>query len=183
MPGCKLAMPLSGGASECSPRGRWSRPRSPPWLCTARRSQPVLAGLELMLKTAGDDAPPFMLDFLSHGHKAGSQVVLGFVARLDSKAIKALADGLSKLPADGPGGSAPGARCPPRSRCVAGGRCGCRQRQPCREGRRAGGPGRRWRLLDRSLAGAGHREGRRRGQHCPAQPGDRLRRRSGPGAR
>ncbi len=60
-----------------------------------------LGGLELMLKTAGGDAPPFMLDFLSRGHKTGCQVVLGFVARLDSKAIKALADGLSKLPAEG----------------------------------------------------------------------------------
>jgi HEAT repeat protein len=58
-----------------------------------------LAGLELTLKTTGDEAPAIIRGALEHGSPAARQVALGFVSNLDSKAIKTLADALPKLSA------------------------------------------------------------------------------------
>ena len=57
-----------------------------------------LAGLVGLLKTSGDDAGEAILDVLTHGEAASDNVAIGYVANVDSKSIKQLADGLPRLP-------------------------------------------------------------------------------------
>jgi HEAT repeat protein len=57
-----------------------------------------LAGLELTLRTAGINTATTMLKVLSLGDKQESDVAVGFVANLGGNQLRALADGLTKLP-------------------------------------------------------------------------------------
>ncbi len=57
-----------------------------------------LAGLEGMLKTGGDEAATTILQVLASKDALESSAAVGFVANLDSKGIKQLADGLTTLP-------------------------------------------------------------------------------------
>jgi len=64
-----------------------------------RPDQPArLAGLEGLLSTAGDDAAATILQVLARGDALETGVAVGFVASVDSKGIKQLADGLTTLP-------------------------------------------------------------------------------------
>ena len=57
-----------------------------------------LAGLEGLLRTAGDSAASKILEVLARGEPADTTVAVGFVAGVDSKGVKQLADGLTSLP-------------------------------------------------------------------------------------
>ena len=54
-----------------------------------------LAGLEGLLSTAGDEAAATILQVLARGDALETSVAVGFVASVDSKGIKQLADGLA----------------------------------------------------------------------------------------
>jgi HEAT repeat protein len=64
-----------------------------------RSTEPArLAGLDGVLRTAGSDAPEAILQVLSQGDAKETSVAVGYVANLDSAAIKRLAEGVSTLP-------------------------------------------------------------------------------------
>ncbi|MGO9598639.1 MAG: HEAT repeat domain-containing protein [Isosphaeraceae bacterium] len=57
-----------------------------------------LAGLVGLLRTSGDDAGEAILDVLAHGDAACDNIAIGYVANVESKSVKQLADGLPGLP-------------------------------------------------------------------------------------
>lgn len=57
-----------------------------------------LAGLEGLLRTSGDDVAGTILQVLARGDALDTSAAVGFVAGVDSKGIKQLADGLTTLP-------------------------------------------------------------------------------------
>lgn len=57
-----------------------------------------LAGLEGLLKTAGETVASKILETLARGEPAETAVAVGYVAMVDSKGIRQLADGLPSLP-------------------------------------------------------------------------------------
>jgi HEAT repeat protein len=56
------------------------------------------AGLEILLKTAGEEAPATILQVLARGDPLDSGVAVGFVAGVKTEGIKQLGNGLASLP-------------------------------------------------------------------------------------
>ena len=79
------------------PRARRPRPERSPRSSIIPTNLPAFAGLEGLLRTGGDAAAT-ILEVLARKDALESSAAVGFVANLDSKAIKQLADGLTTLP-------------------------------------------------------------------------------------